>query len=116
MKLLIVTLLVLPLRFFFLWLFTGLSFEQKMIFKAAAITIIVFSILSLGNLIAPTGQSALFWKALLNSLYFQAPLIFILLKIVYKYEWGSIFFITILWMAVQFPLNIFQHNLYGWLF
>ncbi|RLC51582.1 MAG: hypothetical protein DRI23_04705 [Candidatus Cloacimonadota bacterium] len=115
-KQIIVTLITLPFRAFFLWFFTGLEFDRGKIIKAVFVTSFLLIIVLICNLIKVENQTILFIHTFLNSWYFQAMVIYIALLKFYEFAWTTRFLITIFWMAAQIPINIFQMKLYGWLF
>jgi hypothetical protein len=115
-KQIVVTLIILPFRAFFLWFFTGMEFERVEIIKAILITSSLLVLVFLGNLMKVENQIMIFIQSFLNGLYFQAMVVYIALYKLYDFARTTRFLITIFWMAVQIPINIFQMKLYGWLF
>ena len=115
-KQIVVTLITLPLRAFFLWLFTGLEFEHIQIIKACLITTLLLIVVLICNSVVLETPIIKFLKPFLSGWYFQAMVIYIALIKFYDFAWTTRFLITIFWMAVQMPINIFQMKLYEWLF
>jgi len=115
-KQIVVTLITLPLRAFFLWFFTGMEFEQDKIIKAVLISVCLLVVVFIVNLIKVESQIALFIFSFINGWYFQAMIVYIALLKLYDFARTTRLLVTIFWMAAQIPINIFQIKLYGWLF
>jgi len=55
-----------------------------------------------------TGSNLIKISRFLNSLYFKAIISYIIIKLLYKFDWMSGLITWLIWFLVQFPLNIFH--------
>jgi len=112
----IVTLLIIPVRALFLWIFTGLQFNKEMFLKALITSFVIFSVFLVLKLIELKGFHAESIQRFLRSLYFQAPFCLFVLKKVYRFDWLPTVLVTAMWMVTQIPINILQIKVYDLLF
>ena len=112
----IVTLIIIPVRALFLWIFTGLQFQKEMFLKALLTSLFIFSIFLIFNLLEIKGFHAESIQRFLRSLYFQAPFCLFVLKKVYRFDWLPTVLVTAMWMVTQIPINILQIKVYDLLF
>ncbi len=102
------------IRAIVLWIITTLSGADKdnsffkSLFKAIIISAIITVLFHMADQIDLTGSNLIKISRFLNSLYFKAIISYIIIKLLYKFDWMSGLITWLIWFLVQFPLNIFH--------
>lgn len=112
----IITIVIIPLRAVVLWILSGLGAEQHSYIKALIATVIIFMTYILLNFINFKGFHASTLSFFFQGLYFQIIFSFLIIKLIYKFDWRSMIMLFILWFVIQIPINILQSKLLSAIF
>ena len=113
----LIPLIMLFIRAIVLWVITTLSGAEKdnslfkSFLKAIIISAIITVLFHMSDLINLTGPFFSKISGFLNSIYFKAILSYIIIKLLYKFDWITGFIVWLIWYFAQFPLNIFHDKL-----
>ncbi len=107
---------IIPLRAVVLWILSGLGAEQYSYIKALIATVIIFITFFLLGLLNFHGFHASILNIFLKGWIFQIIFSFLVLKLIYKFDWRSLIILWFIWFVIQIPINILQSKLYKVLF
>ncbi len=110
------TIVFIPLHAVILWALCSLGVERQSYVKALITTAIIFITSFLLGLLNFQGFYASILSFFFQGLYFKIIFSFLVLKLIYKFDWTSLIIIQILWFVIQIPINILQSKLYEALF
>ena len=113
----IIPLIMLLFRATVLWVITTLSGAEKdnSLLKSFSKAIIISAIITVlfysSDLVNLTGPYFSKISGFFNSIYFKAILSYLIIKLLYKFDWIIGFVIWLIWYFAQIPLNIFHDKL-----
>ncbi|MCK4312979.1 MAG: hypothetical protein KAW88_09625 [Candidatus Cloacimonetes bacterium] len=110
------TIILIPLRAVVLWVLSGLGVEQHSYIKALIATVIIFityMLLSFLNFKGFHGSTLSFF---FQGWYFKIVFSFLVLKLIYKFDWMSLIMLWVIWFVIQIPMNILQTKLMSIIF
>lgn len=110
------TIILIPLRAVVLWVLSGLGLEQRSYIKALIATVIIFITSMLLSFLNLKGFHASILNNFLQGGHFQIVFSFLVLKLIYKLDWGSLILLWVIWFVIQIPINILQTKLISIIF
>lgn len=112
----VITIIIIPLRAVVLWVLSGLGAEQHSYIKALIVTVIIFITYMLLSFLNFKGFHASILSFFFQGLYFKIIFSFLIIKLIYKFDWRSMIMLFILWFVIQIPINILQSKLLSAIF
>jgi len=110
------TIILIPLRAVVLWVLSGLGLEQRSYIKALIATVIIFITYMLLSFLNLKGFHASTLSFFFQGWYFKIVFSFLVLKLIYKLDWGSLILLWVIWFVIQIPINILQTKLISIIF
>ena len=112
----IITIIIIPLRAVVLWILSGLGAEHQSYIKALIATVIIFITNLLLSFLNFKGFHASILGFFFQGWCFQIIFSFLVLKLIYKFDWRSLIMLWFLWFIIQIPINILQTKLMSLIF
>ena len=104
----IISILFIPINALILWVASILVHERQDYNIALIATVLIF-IISLLELIPFSGHYAIVISTIAH--YVCWIITFIILKLLYGYEWVQTIILWFVWVTIQFPINLIQNKI-----
>jgi hypothetical protein len=112
----VITIVIIPLRAVVLWILSGLGAEQQSYIKALIATVIIYITNMLLSFLNFKGFHASTLSFFFQGWHFQIIFSFLVLKLIYKFDWRSLIILWFIWTVIQIPINILQTKLISAIF
>ena len=104
----IISLIFIPITALILWVASTMV-QERQDYKIALIATVIIFIISLLKLIPFSGHYAIVFSSMVN--YGCWIITFIILKLLYGYEWVQTIILWFVWVIIQFPINLIQNKI-----
>ena len=102
----IISIIFIPITALILWVASTMV-QERQDYKIALIATVLIFIISLLELIPFSGHYAIVISTIVH--YICWIITFIILKLLYGYEWVPTIILWLVWVIIQFPFNLIQN-------